>query len=164
MEENYVEWLVKRKDPIYALPVKIVMAAVFALSVLMALGSVLGVVLMTVVGAAGYFIFLSLSVEFEYLFAEGGLRIDRILGRARRKKVFECEKEEVQIIAPLGAGQLREYENQRIKIMDCTSGRTKKGVYAVICQKGSETIKILLEPNEKMLGAMRRSLPSRFIR
>ena len=164
MEENYVEWLVKRKDPIYALPVKIVMAAVFALSVLMALGSVLGVVLMTVVGAAGYFIFLSLSVEFEYLFAEGGLRIDRILGRARRKNVFECEKEEVQIIAPLGAGQLREYENQRIKIMDCTSGRTKEGVYAVICQKGSETIKILLEPNEKMLGAMRRSLPSRFIR
>ena len=28
MEESYIEWLVKRKDPIYALPVKIIMVLV----------------------------------------------------------------------------------------------------------------------------------------
>ena len=25
MEENYIEWLVKRRDPVYAIPVKIIM-------------------------------------------------------------------------------------------------------------------------------------------
>ena len=37
MEENYIEWLVKRKDPVYAWPVKILMIVVCALSVLAAL-------------------------------------------------------------------------------------------------------------------------------
>ena len=96
MEESYIEWLVKRKDPIYALPVKIIMVLVCAFSVLLALQTVIGVVIMTAAGIGTYFIFLNLSVEYEYLFAEGGLRIDRILGKARRKKAFDCEKDDVQ--------------------------------------------------------------------
>ena len=45
MEESYIEWLVKRKDPIYALPVKIIMVLVCAFSVLLALQTVIGVVI-----------------------------------------------------------------------------------------------------------------------
>lgn len=37
MEENYIEWLVKRRDPVYAIPVKIIMVLVCAFSVLLAL-------------------------------------------------------------------------------------------------------------------------------
>ena len=43
MEENYIEWLVKRKDPVYAWPVKILMIVVCALSVLAALQMLLGI-------------------------------------------------------------------------------------------------------------------------
>ena len=50
MEESYIEWLVKRKDPIYALPVKIIMVLVCAFSVLLALQTVIGVVIMTAAG------------------------------------------------------------------------------------------------------------------
>ena len=63
MEESYIEWLVKRKDPIYALPVKIIMVLVCAFSVLLALQTVIGVVIMTAAGIGTYFIFLNLSVE-----------------------------------------------------------------------------------------------------
>lgn len=92
MEESYIEWLVKRKDPIYALPVKIIMVLVCAFSVLLALQTVIGVVIMTAAGIGTYFIFLNLSVEYEYLFAEGGLRIDRILGKARRKRPLTVKR------------------------------------------------------------------------
>ncbi len=37
MEENYVEWLVKRKDPVYAWPVKVLMIVLCALSAFAAL-------------------------------------------------------------------------------------------------------------------------------
>ena len=70
-DDNYVEWLVKRKSPAYAVPVKILMIAVCIFSVLSALQTVFGVIVMTIAGAATYFVFLNLSVEFEYLFAEG---------------------------------------------------------------------------------------------
>ena len=92
MEESYIEWLVKRKDPIYALPVKIIMVLVCAFSVLLALQTVIGVVIMTAAGIGYLFYFLNLSVEYEYLFAEGGLRIDRILGKARRKRPLTVKR------------------------------------------------------------------------
>ena len=57
MEESYIEWLVKRKDPIYALPVKIIMVLVCAFSVLLALQTVIGVVIMTAAGIGTLFYF-----------------------------------------------------------------------------------------------------------
>ena len=69
-------------------------------SVFMALQTVLGVILMTAVFIGTYFVFINLSIEYEYLYADGGLRIDRIMGKARRKKIFDCDKEDVQFVAP----------------------------------------------------------------
>ena len=43
MEENYVEWLVKRKDPVYAWPVKVLMIVLCALSAFAALQVMFGV-------------------------------------------------------------------------------------------------------------------------
>ncbi len=164
MEENYIEWLVKRKDPAYAWPVKILMILLCAASVLAALQTMLGILILVAAGAATYFVFLNLSVEYEYLFADGGFGVDSILGRARRKKVFDCEKEEVQVIAPADSYVLKDYEKQEMKVLNCTSGQPGVKVYALISQKGSVTTKVLFEPGEKMEGAMRRVFPRKFMR
>ena len=157
MEDSYVEWLVKRKDPVYAIPVKILMVIISAFSVLMALQKIWGVLLMLAAFAATYFVFINLSIEFEYLYADGGLRIDRIMGKARRKKVFDCEKEDVQFVAPSDSYMLKDYENANTKLADYSSGRKDGKVYAMIYQKGSESRKVLFEPNEKMINSMRRA-------
>ncbi|MCQ5146748.1 hypothetical protein NE476_31170, partial [Enterocloster bolteae] len=60
---------------------------------------------MTIAGVATYFVFLNLSVEFEYLFAEGGLSVDRILGKAKRKKIFDCEKDRQFLLGDMVPGQ-----------------------------------------------------------
>ena len=107
---------------------------------------------------------MNLSVEYEYLFAEGGLRIDRILGKARRKKAFDCEKDDVQLIAPVDSYMLKDYAKQGMKVMDCTSGKQGAEVYALMYQKGADTMKVLIEPNEKMLAAMRHTFPRKFVK
>ena len=162
-EDNYVEWLVKRKDPVYAIPVKILVVLVCIAAVLSALQTVLGVIVMLLAGAAAYFIFLNLSVEFEYLYAEGGLRIDRILGRSRRKKAFDCEKDDIQFVAPADSYMLKDYEKQGMKVADCSSGQKEAKVYALIYQKGADHVKVLFEPNEKMLNAMKRCYPRKVV-
>ena len=88
MEENYVEWLVKRKDPVYAWPVKVLMIVLCALSAFAALQVMFGVLILVAAGAATYFVFLNLSVEYEYLFADGGFSVDRILRKGQKKKSF----------------------------------------------------------------------------
>jgi len=119
MEENYIEWLVKRKDPVYAWPVKILMIV--------------------------------------------GFSVDSILGKARRKKTFDCDKEDVQVIAPANSYVLKDYEKQGMKVIDCTSHNAGADVYALISQKGAQTTKVLFEPGDKMKAAMRRVFPRKFI-
>lgn len=157
MEENYVEWLVKRRDPVYAIPLKALMIAVCVISVFLALQTMFGIIIMAAAFIGTYFVFINLSIEFEYLYADGGLRIDRIMGKARRKKVFDCEKEDVQFVAPSDSYMLKDYENANTKLADYSSGRKDGKVYAMIYQKGSESRKVLFEPNEKMINSMRRA-------
>mgnify|MGYP005928235085 CR=1 FL=1 len=163
MEENYVEWLVKRKDPVYAWPVKVLMIVLCALSAFAALQVMFGVLILVAAGAATYFVFLNLSVEYEYLFADGGFSVDSILGKARRKKTFDCDKEDVQVIAPANSYVLKDYEKQGMKVIDCTSHNAGADVYALISQKGAQTTKVLFEPGDKMKAAMRRVFPRKFI-
>jgi hypothetical protein len=143
------------------MPARAITVIICIIAVFSALQTVLGVVFLTVAAIAAYFIFINLSVEYEYLFAEGGLRVDRIMGRARRKKIFDSEKGDIQFIAPADYPDLKDYETSGMKTMDCSSGRKNAKTYAVICQKGSESTKVIIEPNEKMIAAMRRSHPGR---
>lgn len=114
--------------------------------------------------SSGYvFCFLNLSVEYEYLFADGGFSVDSILGKARRKKTFDCDKEDVQVIAPANSYVLKDYEKQGMKVIDCTSHNAGADVYALISQKGAQTTKVLFEPGDKMKAAMRRVFPRKFI-
>ena len=74
--------------------------------------TIFGIIFLLAAAAGTYFVFLNMSVEYEYLFAEGGLSVDRILGKARRKRVFDCDKEDVQVVAPADSFVLKDYERQ----------------------------------------------------
>ena len=161
-DDAYAEWLVKRKDPIYAVPVKILMAVLCLVSLLIAMQTAFGAILLIAVGIAAYFVFINLSVEFEYLV--GDVSIDRILARSRRKKVLDCKKEEIQIVAPSDSYMLKDYEKTGMKVKDCTSGRNGSKTYALIYQQGADCVKILFEPNEKILRALRHSVPGKLVR
>ena len=86
-----------------------------------------------------------------------------VLGKARRKKTFDCDKEDVQVIAPANSYVLKDYEKQGMKVIDCTSHNAGADVYALISQKGAQTTKVLFEPGDKMKAAMRRVFPRKFI-
>ena len=85
MNQDYVEWLVKRRDPVYAWPVRIVMGVLCLIALILAMTLAWGPLVLLAVGAATFFIFQALNVEYEYLYVDGTLSIDKILGKARRK-------------------------------------------------------------------------------
>lgn len=162
-QDTYVEWLVKRKEPAYAWPVRIAMGVLCLLALFIALMQVWGILLLTAVGAGTFFLFQMLSIEFEYLYVDGSLSIDKILGKARRKKVIECAREELLMAAPLDSFVLKDYETKDIKVLDCSSGKREGNIYAFIYQKGSQHIKLILEPNDKLLQAVRYTSPQKIV-
>lgn len=163
-EDAYAEWLVKRKAPPYAIPLKVLMVILCIISVFLALNALIGIIVLVLAGAASYYVFTNLSVEFEYLFVEGDLTIDRILARSRRKKLLECKKDEIQIVAPSDSYVLKDYEKGGMKITDCSSRQAGARRYALIYQRGPECVKVIFEPNDRVLHAMWRAIPSKVVR
>lgn len=161
--EAYAEWLVKRKAPSYAIVVKIVMIVLCAVSALLALTTVFGILILTAVGAATYFVFRNMNIEYEYLYVSGQLTIDKIMGQAKRKKAWEGSLEEIQIVAPSDSYLLKDYGTSNMKTMDFSSGTAGVKNYALISQSGANTVKVIFEPNERMLQCLRQKAPRKVI-
>lgn len=160
MNENYAEFLVKRKTPAYAYVLNAVLAVATLITVFLALTTNVGaVILMFLVGFATYLSYRNTRVEFEYLFVTGQLSIDRILGKAKRKKAFECTMEEIQIIAPSDSHVLNDYKFQNQKLLDFSSRMAEVKTYTAIIQSGSDNYKLIFEPNDKMLQCFRQTSP-----
>lgn len=164
MNETYAEYLVRRKTPVYAYILNVVMGALTLVSIFLALTTgVLSVILMFVCGFFTYLSYRNTRVEYEYLFVTGQLSIDKILGRATRRKVFECTMEEIQIIAPSDSDVLKDYRLQNQKTLDLSSGISGARTYTAVIQSGASNTKLIFEPNDKMLQCFRQTAPRKVI-
>ncbi|MDO5417940.1 MAG: DUF6106 family protein [Lachnospiraceae bacterium] len=162
-QDMYVEWLVKRKDPAYAWPARIGLGILCAVSLVLSLVTVWGVLVLLAAIAGTFFLLQNLKVEYEYLYIDGGISIDKILGQSRRKKVVECSKEELIVVAPSDSYMLKDYETQNMKVIDCSSGQKEVKTHAMIFQKAGQHTKVIFEPNDKMLHAIRYNAPRKVI-
>ena len=163
IQDTYVEHLVKRKTPSYAILVKIFLGILFAAALFMALTTYIGILVLLAVCGAAYFIMLNLNVEFEYLYIDGQLSIDKILNQNKRKKVMECDKDSLVMMAPLDSYVLKDYEGTGVKVIDCSSGRSDAKKYAFIYQAGQQRTKVIIEPNDKLLQCIRNTTPRKIV-
>ena len=163
MNDSYAEWLVKRKAPAYTYLIKGVLIFLCVIAAFLAMILPFGIIILAIVGAITYYVFQRLSVEFEYLVVNDRLTVDRVMGKARRKKAWEGTMEEIQIVAPVDSYMIKDYEKQGMKVLDFTSHMPHSRVYAIIRQAGSVTEKVLFEPNDKVLSVMRQKGPRKVI-
>lgn len=98
------------------------------------------------------YLFPMLNIEYEYIFCDGQVDFDKIMGGARRKTMLKIDFDTVEVVAPIEADVIQNYKN--IKVKDFSSKDSSKKVYAIVGKLGEETIKILFEPTTKMIEAM----------
>ena len=90
IREDFVEHLVKRKDPVYWKLLLVVSGICTALSLMVALVNLFGILIFIGLSVVTYFIWLNSSVEYEYLYIEGEFSVDRILHKNTRKKMVDA--------------------------------------------------------------------------
>lgn len=163
MSDLYSELLVK-KDPtakdaavkygLIALTVLCVAAGLFV-SPLLLLGAIGA-------GVACYFVIPKTDVEYEYLFVNGEMDIDAVYAKSKRKKIKSVNLLEADLVAPLNSHRLDYYNgNQKLKVLDYSSGNPEHKRFAVITRDGTEACKIIIEPDEDMAKAIKNSAPSK---
>ncbi len=159
MSEVYVEWLVKRVstglDKVKRAACAIVLS-LLAITFFLT-GNIVIMILAIAVAAGTYFVFLTTDVEFEYLYVDKELSVDKIFSKSRRRKGGKFEMDGVEIIAPMNSAKLDNFKNKQCKVMDYSSGVAKNENRFVMYYKGN--VKVIFDPSKELMEAMRYGAP-----
>lgn len=157
MNDYYTEQLVKQKTKTTSILAKVALIAVTVLSFLVVLWIPFGIILPVGMIVLDVFLFKRMDLEFEYLYVNGDLDVDKIMARQTRKKVFETNMRDVEVVAPSGSIELQPF--QRVKTYDYSSRTGMNQTYELVTVKKGHTVKIIFEPNQKILDGMKLLAP-----
>lgn len=159
MNDSYVECLIKTETSTFkklARLVLVMITVVFGLLTFM--GYILAFFIAIAAGIGAYFVYLHTDLEYEYLYLEKELSIDKIMGKAKRKKVGTFEVERMEILAPINSYHLDGYKNRTAKILDYSIGKEEKPDRRyVMFYDGSK--KLIFNPSEELVKAIRTNAP-----
>lgn len=159
MNDTYVECLVSKgvsTGAKFARILLVMLTAAFAL--LGVMGFIVAMVVALVFGFATWFVYMHTDTEYEYLYLDKEIKVDRILNKSKRKRAAVYEVERMEIFAPLNSYHLDNYKNRQVKVTDYSSGREKQpeARYAFFYEGGQ---KIILEPSREFVKAVQSVAP-----
>ena len=96
------------------------------------------------------------NYEFEYLYFQGSLDIDRISAKSSRKRILSVDVKEMEILAPTGSAELQRYNN--LKKIDCSSNTDAK-TYEMVATRKGQLVRIVFEPSQKLVDGIRMLAP-----
>lgn len=157
--ETYVECLVARKPTFIKNFIKNLLIVLTIVFCLIGFGFALSFLAAIVTGIGAYFAYMNADIEYEYLYLDKEISIDKILAKSRRKKLDAYDIERLEIIAPINSHQLDSFRNRTVKkTVDYSSGYVgSQDKRYVMIYDGN--IQVIWEPNEDMLKAVRMVAP-----
>lgn len=120
-------------------------------------GFIMPITLVVIFGAV--FLMRRLNIEFEYVFTSGDLDIDKIFNKNKRKRFITVDVRKFEIMAPIDSKEHARALSNYQKVVDCSSGIKKDNTYAAMVVRNGKREKLILEPNEKMLSAIKKYIP-----
>jgi hypothetical protein len=187
MEGSYVECTVMAAKSPKFFAVKCLIVAAMVITVfpgVLFLGSFV-IVLLAALAVAAWFIFPKGSFAYEYVFCDGQMEFSKITGAKQhqgiqskdlegtgqgadmqlisgesRKLLKKIDFDNVEICAPQHSHALDEFNNkQNLKISDYSSHINDRRKFALIYSKGEVFEKIVFEPNDVLLNAIKQKSP-----
>lgn len=160
MSDTYVECLVKAKQSGLAKAGRVVL---IVLTVLSGIGMILFfswifLLLAVAFGMGAYFLNMMTDLEFEYLYVDRELTVDKIMAKSRRKRVATFGVDRIEIMAPVKSYHLDNYKNRQTKNKDYSVREVQQPDlrYAMYYEGGQ---KILLSPSPELMKAMKNVAP-----
>lgn len=159
MNETYVECLVAKGVPTWAQFVRILLVLLTAgFGFLGLIGFLLALPIALVLGVATWFVYMHTDTEYEYLYLDKEIKVDKILNKSKRKRAAVYDLERMEVFAPVNSYHLDNYKNRQVKVVDYSSGKEKQpeARYAFFYDGGQ---KIILEPSPAFVKAVQNIAP-----
>lgn len=158
MSDTYVECLVKAKPSGAARFLKglLVFLTVFLAVAMFQFPITLIGALITGVGA--YFVNLYTDLEYEYLYLDKELTVDKVMAKTKRKKVATYNIDRMEIFAPARSYRLDNYKNRNVKEKDFSIGEVlQPDLRYVMYYEGGE--RIIFSPSPELIKVLKNVAP-----
>lgn len=91
------------------------------------------------------------NVEYEYVYVDGQLDFDMILGGEKRKTALRIELDDADVIAPLNSEKMAGYQHLRQKNFTSLEEGIEPYAIATKLPDKEDKVVLLFEPNRKMI-------------
>lgn len=163
-KDIYLEELVKRRsEPKYAFVKGLCVFLIAAVTVLAYFISSLFLFVAFFLGLGSYYLFQTFDVEYEYTYVNGQLDIDKIYGKARRKQMVSLQMEQLEMLGVQNAHEMDSLRNMKCTVYDATANEPDHVVYEMYVHTEKGLVKVLFEPKEELLDAIRQLSPRKVL-
>lgn len=158
MSDSYVECLVKAKQPAWAKILKVLLVTLTVLSCLVMFVFIIFLPVALVAGVGAYFLNMFTDLEYEYLYLDKELSVDKIMAKSKRKRIGTYSLDRMEVFAPVYSYHLDGFKNRQVKEKDYSIGEVLQpdGRYAMYYEGGE---KIILSPNEELVKVLKSVAP-----
>lgn len=160
MSDAYVECLVKAKQSGVMKFFKVLLIVLTVICAIMTVTFFMTImfVLAIVFGIGAYLINLFSDLEYEYLYLDRELVVDKIMAKSKRKRVATYTVDRMEIVAPVNSYHLDNYKNRQAKVKDYSVHEVQQPDlrYAMYYEGG---LKIILSPSEQLMKALKSVAP-----
>lgn len=160
MSEAYIECLVKAKTSASGKFFKVLLYLLTAVLLLLMFltMNMLFFLLAVAAGIGAYFVGMYTDLEYEYLYLDKELTIDKVMGKTKRKRVAVYQLERMEIFAPIKSYHLDNYKNRQVKDKDYSIGyEDQPDLRYAMYYEGGE--RLILSPSPELVKIMKNAAP-----
>lgn len=159
MAEAYRELLILQKENIRDKVLGITMVVLAAVSAIGAFFSLFSLIGIPVFGILSYILyFRKMTVEYEYVYMDKELRIDRIYNQSKRKRVDTLDLNKMEILAKADSDLLDSYSNRSVDISDYSTDSEDTEELATYEMYYDGKRKLILSLDRQMIDMMKTTL------
>ena len=134
--------------PYVFIPIGIIFFLMGAVSMVLA---VIGIIFIAG-GAAAYFLKKYLYVEFEYVFTNGEIDIDKIINVNSRKRVKSFDIKDAELVALEDSYEYKDFSNKPSAIINAFPKTCKDKVFVAVVTRGIEKFQLRFVPNSDFIN------------
>ena len=164
MNESYVECMVAKKGSPLLGVLKYLIYLLTGVSLVAAVSwNFIFIVPLVIFGLLVYFVVPNFDLEYEYLYLDREISIDKIMSKQKRKKIRTIDRSKMEFICPINSHQLDSYKARKVKVSDYSSRQPDAKVWVLVYKDQSTEELIGLEPNEELLKAIKNLYPRKVV-
>ncbi|NLZ47864.1 MAG: hypothetical protein GX895_03600 [Clostridiales bacterium] len=151
--DNYYEQLVTSKEtPKYIVSrIGMIVATITAVFYLL-INQLVFFLIFALIAIILFFIKKRSYVEYEYTITNGDIDVDIIYEQKKRKRVFNFNVKDVELLAPVDSDEIKNFSGIQGKVVKFYPSTSNDRIYAAMLNKGGKKFKVLFVPNEKFIG------------